>query len=1553
LYFRNVTSALHNIPTMFHPERGFLPSAQGLYDPRTESDACGVGFVVHMKGQRSHDIVRKALRVLINLEHRGACGCEANTGDGAGILIQTPDAFLRKAAPFTLPAAGAYAAGLVFLPHEEGDRRRIKDLIGKIVEDEGQGVIGWRDVPTDNRLVGPSARSTQPVFEHLFIGAGFSVADAGGRLRFERTLYVIRKRIEHAVDALKMSALSRRFFYVVSLSANTLIYKGMLTAQQLEPMFPDLSDEALQSSLALVHQRFSTNTFPSWPLAHPYRMIAHNGEINTLRGNINWMRAREGLLQSPAFGDDLAKLLPVIREGGSDTATFDNVLEMLVMAGRSLPHALLMMIPEPWANHESMSPERKAFYEYHSSLMEPWDGPASIAFTDGRVIGAVLDRNGLRPSRYYVTKDDLVIMASEVGVVDVAPENVLVKGRLTPGKIFLVDTAKGRIVDDEEIKGELAAEKPYRQWLDTHLIDIDDLPAARAEKPEHETVFKRQQAFGYTQEDLRFLIAPMAEKGEEPIGSMGTDTALAVLSDKPRLLYEYFKQLFAQVTNPPLDAIREELVTDMGSTLGPERNLLEAEAESCRQIKLKYPIIHNEHVAKLRHLPPDSPFRSTMLSMLFDPAKGGPGLEQAMDDLCRRASEAVTAGFSILILSDRGVGPASAAIPSLLATAGVHHHLVRAGTRTRCGLVVETGDAREVHHVALLLGYGAGVVNPYVAFETIDDMVGQGMLAGVERGSAARDKAIQNYIKALNKGVLKVMSKMGISALSSYCGAQVFEAIGLGPALVDKYFTHTTSRVGGIGIDVIAEEVRLRHAQAFARQPVRVQELGAGGEYQWRRDGEYHLFNPETVFKLQHATRSGQYRIFKEYTQAVDQQSTHRATLRGLFRFKPAGPAVPIDEVEPVESIVKRFATGAMSYGSISAEAHETLAIAMNRLGGKSNTGEGGEDAERFLPMANGDSRRSAIKQVASGRFGVTSEYLVNADELQIKMAQGAKPGEGGQLPGHKVYPWIAKTRHSTAGVGLISPPPHHDIYSIEDLAQLIYDLKNSNPRARISVKLVSEGGVGTVAAGVAKAHSDVVLISGHDGGTGASPLTSLKHAGLPWELGLAETQQVLVLNKLRDRIVVQVDGQMKTGRDVVIGTLLGAEEYGFATAPLVVMGCIMMRVCHLNTCPVGIATQDPELRKKFTGSPEFVENFFRFIAQEVRELMAELGFRRIDDMVGRADCLDIEPAVNHWKAKGLELTPLLHLPDLPASVARRKVREQDHGLETALDNDLIRAAVPAIERGERVELDAYIRNADRTVGTILGYEVTKRYGGRGLPDDTIRIAFTGSAGQSFGAFIPRGLTMALTGDANDGFGKGLSGGKVIVCPPKRSTFKSEENIIIGNVAFYGATSGEGYVRGMAGERFCVRNSGAMVVVEGVGDHGCEYMTGGRVVVLGKAGRNFAAGMSGGIAYVLDVDGTFEQRCNREMVDLEPLIELDDIGFVQVMLMKHVTYTGSRYAEALLAEGARLVPRLVKVMPREYKRALAEQAKATPRDERRAVLASLSAKVTTEGAAAH
>ncbi len=1241
-----------------------------------------------------------------------------------------------------MPPAGEYGAGLVFLPRDDEARRQIESLFERIVAEEGQRVLGWRDVPTDNRLVGTSAVAVQPVFRQIFIGRGAacseSVAASEARAAFERKLYVIRKRLEHAVDALSLT--TKPFFYVVSLSSNTLTYKGMLTADQIETMFPDLSDPDLESALALVHQRFSTNTFPSWPLAHPYRLIAHNGEINTLRGNVNWMKAREALLASDVLGDDLQKILPIIREGGSDTAIFDNVLELLVMAGRSLPHALLMMIPEPWQGNDEMSPARKAFYEYHASLMEPWDGPASMAFTDGTVIGAVLDRNGLRPSRYYVTKDDLVILASEVGVLDVQPEDVLIKERLHPGRIFLVDTAAGRIVADEEIKDSIAAAHPYGEWLAQHLISIDDLPAAPDRPPpDHRTVQRRQAAFGYTEEDLRLLLGPMASNGEEPLGSMGTDTPLAVLSARPRLLYDYFKQLFAQVTNPPLDAIREELVTSMASTIGPERNLLAPEPESCRQIKIKYPILSNDELARLRDL--DLPgFRSVTLPMLFRVGEGAAGLAQALDELEARASEAVRTGHTVLILSDRGIDEDWAAIPSLLATSGVHHHLVREGARTKCALVVESGDAREVHHMALLIGYGAGAVTPHLAFETLDDMIRERSLDGV-----TNERASGNYIRALNKGILKVMSKMGISTLQSYCGAQVFEAIGLERTFVDRFFTSTASRIGGVGLDVIAEEVRLRHARAFAGR-ARPEGLDSGGEYQWRREGEHHLFTPEIVQTLQHATRSKQDRIYREYTRLVDDQSGRLGTLRGLFDLRLDASPIPLTEVEPVENILRRFATGAMSYGSISQEAHETLAIAMNRLGGKSNTGEGGEDAARYPRDPNGDWRRSAVKQVASGRFGVTSEYLVNADDLQIKMAQGAKPGEGGQLPGHKVYPWIARVRHSTPGVTLISPPPHHDIYSIEDLAQLIYDLKNANSRARVHVKLVAEVGVGTIAAGVAKAHADVVLISGHDGGTGASPLTAIKHSGAPWELGLAETQQVLVLNQLRDRIVVQVDGQMKTGRDVIIAALLGAEEFGFATAPLVVSGCIMMRVCHLNTCPVGIATQDPELRKKFAGRPEFVEQFFRFVAEEVREYMAQLGFRTVDEMVGRADRLDVKRAVSHWKAQGVDLSALLFEPDVPATVARRRTRAQDHGLERALDQELIRQSAAALTDRRPVELHVPIRNAHRAVGTLLGSEVTRRYGAAGLPEDRITIHFTGSAGQSFGAFLPRGVTLRVAG---------------------------------------------------------------------------------------------------------------------------------------------------------------------------------------------------------------
>jgi glutamate synthase (ferredoxin) len=1503
---------------------GTPPRAEGLYDPRFEHDSCGVGFVVNIKGERSHKLVRQAFEVSVNLLHRGACGCEVNTGDGAGMLLQLPHKFFRKAAAgagFELPDPGAYGVGMVFLPRDAAERRQVEETFARVVDEEGQHLLGWRDVPTDSAHLGATARSGEPVIRQIFIGRGPALDDApDAAARFERKLYVIRNRTAHEADSLQLR--ERELFYVASLSSNTIVYKGMLIADQVEQMFPDLADPDVESALALVHSRFSTNTFPSWPLAHPYRYIAHNGEINTLRGNINWMRAREALCRSDLFGDDLQKLFPLVREGQSDTATFDNVLEFLALTGRPLAHAVLMMIPEPWSNHESMSAERRAFYEYHASLMEPWDGPASIAFTDGTVIGAVLDRNGLRPSRYYVTKDDMVIMASEVGVLDIPPENVLVKERLHPGRIFLVDTAQGRIVDDEEIKRDLAREQPYAEWLARELVHIDDLPAAPAAPlPSAESMRTRQRAFGYTEEDLRILIAPMAQNGAEPLGSMGTDTALAVLSDRSRLLYDYFKQLFAQVTNPPLDAIREELVTDMGSTLGAEANLLAPNARSCHHVKVDAPVITNEELSRLRHIA-DPAFRSATLPMLFDPRKGAAGLEEAMDALCRRASEAVSGGATLLVLSDRGVDREHAPVPALLATAGVHHHLVREGSRTRCSLIVETGEARECHHMALLVGYGAAVINPYLAFETIAELLADGEVRDVDP-----EQAVRNYIKACTKGVLKVMSKMGISTLQSYRGAQIFEAVGLDKAFVDRCFTWTASRVGGIGIDTVAEEVVRRHARAFIERGREDDELDSGGEYQWRRDGEYHLFNPETVFKLQHASRSNQVAIYREYAQLVNDQSRQRATLRGLLELKPAAGPIPLDEVEPAEAIFKRFSTGAMSYGSISAESHETLAIAMNRLGGKSNTGEGGEDPARFTPDENGDLRRSAVKQVASGRFGVTSEYLVNADDLQIKMAQGAKPGEGGQLPGFKVYPWIAKVRYSTPGVGLISPPPHHDIYSIEDLAQLIHDLKNSNPDARVHVKLVAEVGVGTVAAGVAKAHSDVVLISGHDGGTGASPLTSIKHAGVPWELGLAETQQVLVLNDLRDRIVVQVDGQMKTGRDVVIAALLGAEEYGFSTAPLVVSGCIMMRVCHLDTCPVGIATQNPELRERYAGKAEFVENYFRFVAEEIRELMAQLGFRTMDEMIGRADRLDMRQAVDHWKARGVDLSTILHRPDVPETVGRHCVQPQDHGLDRALDNTLIERSADAIEHRRPVEIALPIRNVNRTVGTMLGSRISRRWGAEGLPDDTIRIAFTGSAGQSFGAFLPRGVSMTVEGDANDYFGKGLSGGRLVIYPPAQSTFAPEKNIVIGNVALYGATAGEAFVRGVAGERFAVRNSGAQAVVEAVGDHGCEYMTGGRIVVIGSTGRNFAAGMSGGIAYVLDANADFERRCNPGMVDLETLAD-DDNELVRDLLTRHVELTGSTVAGRLLAEWDAARRRFVKVMPRDYKRVLQAEARA-------------------------
>ncbi|MFI7624761.1 glutamate synthase large subunit [Microbispora rosea] len=1496
---------------------GGLPEPQGLYDPGFEHDACGVAMVADVAGRRSYDIVAKALTALRNLDHRGASGSEPDTGDGAGILTQIPDAFFRAVVEFELPAEGAYAAGTAFLPLDEQARQTAIGLIEQIAAEEGVTVLGWRDVPADRDLPGATARAVMPHFAQLF------VTSPGGEtgVELDRIVFAFRKRAEHEADV-----------YFSSLSSRTIVYKGMLTSLQVEPFFADLSDERYVSAIALVHSRFSTNTFPSWPLAHPYRYIAHNGEINTVRGNRNWMRAREAMLATGLIPGDLRRLFPICDPDGSDTASFDETLELLHLGGRSLPHAVLMMIPEAWENHTEMDPARRAFYEFHSTLMEAWDGPASITFSDGTLVGAVLDRNGLRPGRFWVTDDGLVVLASEAGVLsDIPQEKVVRKGRLQPGRMFLVDTARGRIIEDDEIKAELAASEPYGEWLHAGLVRFEELPEREHEHPTHEALVKRQQTFGYTQEELRVILTPMARNGAEPIGSMGTDSPVAVLSEKPRLLFDYFSQLFAQVTNPPLDAIREELVTSLQSTIGPEGNLLDPGPASCRRLVLPYPVIDNDELAKIIHINDEGAlpgFQPHVVSGLFDAAGGGEALVRRLEEIRQEVSRAIEDGARIIVLSDRGSSREKAPIPSLLLTGAVHHHLIREKSRTRVGLVIETGEARECHHMALLIGYGASAINPYLALETVEDMIATGQLDLDPR------KAVRNLIKAYGKGVLKVMSKMGVSTVASYTGAQIFEALGLGAEVIEQCFTGTTSRLGGVGFDVLATEALERHARAYPRAENPHRRLEVGGEYQWRREGEPHLFNPTTVFKLQHSTRTRRYEIFKEYTSLVDGQSEKLMTLRGLFKLRPAGAPVPIDEVEPVESIVKRFSTGAMSYGSISMEAHETLAIAMNRLGAKSNTGEGGEDPERL----HDPERRSAIKQVASGRFGVTSEYLVNADDLQIKMAQGAKPGEGGQLPGHKVYPWIARTRHSTPGVGLISPPPHHDIYSIEDLAQLIHDLKNSNPRARVHVKLVAEVGVGTVAAGVSKAHADVVLISGHDGGTGASPLTSVKHAGAPWELGLAETQQTLLLNGLRDRIVVQADGQLKTGRDVVIAALLGAEEYGFATAPLVVSGCVMMRVCHLDTCPVGVATQNPELRKRFTGKPEFVVNFFEFIAQEVREYLAELGYRSLDEVIGRADLLDTTQAIEHWKASGLDLSPILHQPELPEGTPRRKVVEQDHGLDKALDNTLIQLAEGALNLGERVTLELPIRNVNRTVGTMLGHEVTKRYGGAGLPDNTIDVSFTGSAGNSFGAFVPRGVTLRLTGDANDYLGKGLSGGRIVVRPHPDAPFEAETQVISGNVGLYGATSGEVFVRGIVGERFCVRNSGATAVVEGVGDHGCEYMTGGRAVVLGPIGRNFAAGMSGGVAYVLDLRA---ERVNREMVELEALDD-DDAEFLREIVEKHFAETGSTVAKALLAEWDAALGRFSKVMPSDYKRVLLARAaaEAEGRDIDEAVMAA-------------
>lgn len=1491
-----------------------FPEPQGLYHPANEHDACGVAMVADVAGRRGHGIVEKALEALCNLDHRGAKGSEPDTGDGAGILTQIPDAFFRANTEFALPPAGQYAVGMAFLAADSEARAIGVRMIEEIAAEEGLTVLGWRDVPVDRMLPGPSARAVMPFFSQLFVAS----RDGESGLELDRLAFCLRKRAEHEVDV-----------YFPSLSSRTIVYKGMLTPEQVEPFFPDLSDEGYETAIALVHSRFSTNTFPSWPLAHPYRYIAHNGEINTVKGNRNWMRAREALLSSDLIPGEISRLFPICDPDASDTASFDEVLELLHIGGRSLPHAVLMMIPEAWENHTGMDPARRAFYEFHSSMMEAWDGPASITFTDGTLAGAVLDRNGLRPGRFWVTADGLVVLASEAGVLDFRPEDVVRKGRLQPGRMFLIDTARGKIIEDDEIKAELAAALPYEDWLHAGLVRFEELPARAHEIPTHEALVRRQQTFGYTEEELRILLSPMARTGAEPIGSMGTDTPVAVLSEKPRLLFDYFTQLFAQVTNPPLDAIREELVTSLASVLGPEGNLLDPGPSSCRQLVLPYPVIDNDELAKIVHINDerDLPgFHPHTISGLYPVAGGGEALLRRLEEICAEASQAIAQGARIIVLSDRGSTKELAPIPSLMLTGAVHHHLIQEKTRTKIGLVIETGEARECHHMALLIGYGAGAVNPYLAIETVEDLVDTGVLELDKR------KAVRNLIKAYGKGVIKVMSKMGVSTVASYTGAQIFEALGLGAEVIDSCFTGTTSRLGGVGFAVLAEEAAQRHQRAYPRAENAHRRLEVGGEYQWRREGEPHLFNPETVFKLQHATRTRQYEIFKEYTNLVDAQSERLMTLRGLFTFTSDRTPVPIDEVEPVESIVKRFSTGAMSYGSISREAHETLAIAMNQLGGKSNTGEGGEEPERLYDV----SRRSAIKQVASGRFGVTSEYLVNADDLQIKMAQGAKPGEGGQLPGHKVYPWIAKTRHSTPGVGLISPPPHHDIYSIEDLAQLIHDLKNANPLSRVHVKLVAEVGVGTVAAGVSKAHADVVLISGHDGGTGASPLTSLKHAGAPWELGLAETQQTLLLNGLRDRIVVQVDGQLKTGRDVVIAALLGAEEYGFATAPLVVSGCVMMRVCHLDTCPVGVATQNPELRKRFTGKPEFVVNFFEFIAQEIREYLAELGFRSLDEAIGHVEMLDTTAAEHHWKAGGLDLAPILHQVELPEGTDLRRTKAQDHGLRDALDNTLIQLAEGAIQYGEPVKLDLPIRNVNRTVGTMLGHHVTKKWGGEGLPDNTIDVSFTGSAGNSFGAFMPKGITLRLTGDANDYLGKGLSGGRITVRPHDEAPL--DGHIISGNVALYGATSGQAFIRGVVGERFCVRNSGATAVVEGVGDHGCEYMTGGRAVVLGPTGRNFAAGMSGGVAYLLDLDTA---KVNREMVAVEALTG-KDADFLLETVELHFAETGSPVAKELLADWTAALARISKIMPTDYKRVLqaVEAARIEGRDIDEAVMSA-------------
>jgi glutamate synthase domain-containing protein 2/glutamate synthase domain-containing protein 1/glutamate synthase domain-containing protein 3 len=1486
-----------------------LPAPQGLYHPAHEHDACGIGFVANIKGHKSHDIIEKGLQILINLTHRGACGCDPETGDGAGILIQIPHEFFARQCRklgFTLPEPGQYGVGIVFLPVEPQQRLICEGIVERIAREEGLTALGWRDTPVNANAIGRQARASQPYIEQVFIRA------AGGMTQdeFERKLYVVRKRAEGEIA--KSNIRDKDFFYVPSLSSRIIVYKGLLLAPQIANFYGELADPETVSALALVHQRFSTNTFPTWPLAHPYRYVCHNGEINTIRGNVNWMLARQCVMASPKF-PEIDKIFPLIAPNQSDSASLDNAVELLTLAGRSLPHVMAMLIPEAWNNDATMSEDKRAFYEYHASLMEPWDGPAAVAFTDGKVIGATLDRNGLRPARYLVTHDDLLIMASESGVLPVNPEDVKAKGRLQPGKMLLADLERGRIIPDDELKSILAERQPYGEWLKENQITIEKLPApSRVLGSDHATILSRQRAFGYTEEDLKMLMLPMAVNGEEAVGSMGTDTPLACLSDKPQPLFNYFKQLFAQVTNPPIDSIREELVMSLTSYIGNERNILDETPQHCHTLKLPHPLLTNWDLEKLRRVSWGD-FLATTLPMLFPVEGGGAELARALDGLCRRASLAIKSGYSLLILSDRGMDEEYAPIPSLLALTAVHNHLIREGTRTQVALIIESGEPREVMHYCVLIGYGASAINPYLAIETLEDMAKRDMLPP----GLTFEAALKNYKKAVNKGLLKVFSKMGISTLQSYRGAQIFEAIGLNKALVDKYFTGTPSRIEGVGLDVLAREAKLKHAHAFERVTESEPDLEMGGNYHFRVKGEYHRLNPMTVSKLQHAVRQSSFNTFQEYTAMVDNESKQRCTIRGLLDIRTASQPISLDEVEPAKEIVKRFATGAMSFGSISKEAHETLAIAMNTIGAKSNTGEGGEDEERFK-----DKRRSAIKQVASARFGVTTNYLVNADELQIKIAQGAKPGEGGQLPGHKVDAVIARVRHSIEGVQLISPPPHHDIYSIEDLAQLIYDLKNVNPKARISVKLVAEVGVGTVAAGVAKAHADVVLISGHDCGTGASPLTSIKHAGAPWELGLAETQQVLVLNDLRSRVRVQTDGKLQSGRDVVIAALLGAEEFGFSTAPLVSMGCIMMRKCHLNTCPVGIATQDPKLRAKFQGTPENVINFFFFIAEEVRQWMAKMGFRTMDEMIGRVDMLEGRQAIDHWKAQGIDLTAILHNPQVPGRVGRRCLISQDHGLDEALDYKLIDHAKDALENRRKVEFKLPIRNVHRTVGAMLSGEVARRYGSAGLPEDTIHFHFSGSAGQSFGAFLAQGVTLELEGDANDYAGKGLSGGRIVVYTPKTSTFQPEENIIVGNVCLYGATSGEAFFNGMAGERFAVRNSGATAVVEGVGDHGCEYMTKGLAVIIGKTGRNFAAGMTGGFAYVLDEDGEFEETlCNKASVDLE-VLQPDDVRTVRDLIATHVELTGSPRGQWVLENFSDMIPKFVKVFPHEYKRAM-------------------------------